>query len=81
MIFGGGREHLTSTDTSNPEDETDFGLRQDGRNLINEWLRLDGTREYVWNKEQLDKLDVDSADYVMGCSINRHLGVIILFIQ
>ncbi len=66
VIFGGGRDQLTPTDTADPEDGTQFGLRQDNRNIINEWLGLGGRRSYVWNKEQFDQLNVDSTDHMIG---------------
>lgn len=48
VILGGGRrEFLDKTVT---DEENKKGKRTDKKNLIQEWLRLNGTRKYVWNK-------------------------------
>ncbi|XP_069476429.1 intestinal-type alkaline phosphatase-like [Ambystoma mexicanum] len=69
VILGGGRKYMTPNGTKDPEYPTDSnqnGLRGDGRNLINEWKEKRKGGQYVWNKEQLDKIDDATATYVMG---------------
>lgn len=47
VILGGGRrEFLNQTMT---DEENRSGKRLDGRNLIEEWTKMDGNRKYVWN--------------------------------
>ncbi|XP_031758221.1 intestinal-type alkaline phosphatase isoform X2 [Xenopus tropicalis] len=69
VILGGGRKYMTPVGTSDPEypaDKKQNGIRKDGRNLIDEWLRKNKGAQYVWNKEQLDKINVSTAKHVMG---------------
>lgn len=53
-----------------PEQPSDEGRRLDGRNLIDDWIRDKKKRnikaEYVWNKGQLDKVDTNNVDYLLG---------------
>ena len=49
MILGGGRGQFLPTSESDPEYPKKSGKRDDGRNLIEEWLAKDPTRQYVWN--------------------------------
>lgn len=67
VVLGGGRREFLSNTTQ--DEEGKMGLRQDGKNLIKEWLDEHegmGTREYVWNKDQLISLDLNSTDYILG---------------
>lgn len=65
IVLGGGRREFLSNTTQ--DEEGNSGLREDGKNLIEEWLAAhSGTREYVWNKEQLLSLDLDKTDYILG---------------
>ena len=68
--MGGGRSSFM------PTSKTDYGgnpllrgIRQDGRNLIDEWrlarAKL-GRADFVWNKEQFDNIDPNSTDYILG---------------
>ncbi|NP_001091135.1 alkaline phosphatase, intestinal, gene 1 L homeolog precursor [Xenopus laevis] len=69
VILGGGRKYMTPVGTPDPEypaDSKQNGIRKDGKNLIEEWLQKNKGAQYVWNKEQLDKIDVSSATHVMG---------------
>ncbi|KAM8953079.1 intestinal-type alkaline phosphatase-like [Pelodytes ibericus] len=69
VILGGGRKYMTPKGTPDPEYPTDVrqnGIRNDGRNLIEEWLSKHEGAQYVWNKEQMDKIEVSSAGHVMG---------------
>ena len=71
VVLGGGRREFTGD--PDPEDENISGDRQDGRDLIQEWLAKHPNSEYVWNKTAFDEIDVNKADHVMGES-QRALG-------
>jgi len=63
--MGGGRaKFLPKTD------EYQEGQRQDGRDLINEWLKINRTSEansaYVTNRSQLKSLNTSKTDYLLG---------------
>ena len=49
VILGGGRREFMPTDTQDPEYSGKQGARDDGRNLIDEWLTADADRRYAWN--------------------------------
>ena len=56
---------------SDPEyPETHHGLRKDGRNLINEWLKSKHDKyqqaEYVWNQDQFDKIKPEETENLIG---------------
>ncbi|XP_063297789.1 intestinal-type alkaline phosphatase [Pelobates fuscus] len=68
VILGGGRKYMTPKGTPDPEYPTDAkqnGLRRDGRNLIEEWLKNHTGGQYVWNKEQMDNV-LESTTHLMG---------------
>ncbi|EAT45424.1 AAEL003286-PA [Aedes aegypti] len=67
VILGGGRREFLHND---PDPETgESGKRKDNRNLIQEWLDLadEGeNRTYVWNKQDLLSVNVDTTDRLLG---------------
>jgi alkaline phosphatase len=73
VILGcGRREFINSTMR---DDENRSGFRSDGRNLINEWLserRRVGNASYVWHKQQLDEVNVQETDYLLGLFEHTH---------
>lgn len=70
--MGGGRRHWLPKLSKDPEDQNLEGRRSDGRNLIDDWLRDKRRRglkaEYVWNKGQLETLDLSRLDRLLGMS-------------
>lgn len=73
VILGGGRSGFLNTTMRDDEDRS--GLRTDGRNLIDEWQverNKDGNAKYVWHRQQLDEIDVESTDYLLGLFENDH---------
>ena len=53
VIFGGGRREFMPTEMSDPEYPNKQGARDDGRNLIDEWLAADSNRRYAWNGDTI----------------------------
>lgn len=53
VIFGGGRREFMPTEMSDPEYPNKHGARDDGRNLIDEWLAVDSNRRYAWNGDTI----------------------------
>ena len=66
VIFAGGRREFISNNETDPEYPDKTGDREDGRNLIEEWVDKHPNSMYVWNKEQFDKIDVEKVDQVIG---------------
>lgn len=56
--------------TKDPEEPELEGRRLDGRNLITEWLKNKKENqveaEYVWNKKQLEEIDTEQIDHLLG---------------
>lgn len=74
VILGGGRRQFLNTTME--DDEGEYGSRTDGKNLINEWLserNKVGKAEYIWNKQQLEELDISKIDYLLGLFESDHL--------
>lgn len=70
VLLGGGRRHWLPKVAHDPELTKEEGRRLDGRNLIDDWARDKKKRslkaEYVWNKGQLDKINPNQVDYLLG---------------
>lgn len=67
VVLGGGRREFR--DNTMTDEEGVNGYRQDGRDLIAEWLAdrsEHGKAAYVWNEQSLKSLDYDNTDYLMG---------------
>ncbi|XP_073829486.1 membrane-bound alkaline phosphatase-like [Musca autumnalis] len=74
VIMGGGRRNFLNETIL---DETGVsGNRTDGRNLIEEWLKLKEAEHkkasYVWNKMEMEHLNVQDIDYVLGLFAASH---------
>lgn len=74
VIMGGGRQCLVSNVTDSKEDPVDKWAcySKDGRDLIRDWT-LDKQKQkfshtVVSNNEELENLDHDNTDYVLGMS-------------
>uniref|UniRef100_A0A673LRX2 Alkaline phosphatase n=1 Tax=Sinocyclocheilus rhinocerous TaxID=307959 RepID=A0A673LRX2_9TELE len=71
VILGGGRMYMTPKGTPDPEypsSSSRKGDRKDKKNLIDVWLsaRKGRNAQYVWNKEQLNAVNVKTTDCLMG---------------
>lgn len=73
VILGGGRRQFINE--TEVDEENQPGRRTDGKNLINEWLEERnkiGKAEYVTHKQQLDELNLDNTDYLLGLFESDH---------
>ncbi|KAJ8971056.1 hypothetical protein NQ317_012313 [Molorchus minor] len=77
VLLGGGRRHWLPKVAHDPEQTKEEGRRLDGRNLIDDWARDKKKRglnaEYVWNKGQLDKINPNQVDYLLGLFSYSHM--------
>lgn len=55
VILGGGRGQFMPKEASDPEHSEKRGLRDDGRDLIAEWLGAAEQRNYLWDAEAFEK--------------------------
>jgi len=72
--MGGGRTKMLPNTTS--DEQNHAGERLDKRNLIDEWLDIDrsGARKvYVENKSQLESLNLNETDYLLGKQIYTYI--------
>ncbi|KAL8622192.1 hypothetical protein ACOMHN_052994 [Nucella lapillus] len=78
VILGGGRKHfLPSTALIPGTQHLNLGGRLDGKDLIEAWLEEKDSpgvnASYVWNKQQLDTVDVNKTDFLMGLFNQGHM--------
>jgi alkaline phosphatase len=68
VALGGGRAKFLPRTAADPEDEGRTGEREDGRNLVEEWLRRRPRSRsvYAWNKRQFDDADPRTTDRLLG---------------
>lgn len=51
---------------NDPKDPSLQGDREDGRNLVDEWLQKSKQHVYVWNNTDFKNLNVSSDNKVLG---------------
>ncbi|XP_068755038.1 alkaline phosphatase-like [Montipora capricornis] len=73
VIFAGGREKFMPNKVTDPEYPDKKGGREDGRNLIQEWVAKYPNSVYVWNKKQFDEIDPEKTEKVMGLFEPSHM--------
>ena len=56
VILGGGRREFLPSDTSDPEYPHLQGMRDDGRNLIDQWLAGAPNRQFAWHGDTVADL-------------------------
>ncbi|NXV19875.1 PPBI phosphatase, partial [Cepphus grylle] len=70
VILGGGRKYMTPMGTPDPEYPTyssENGIREDGNNLIDMWLKARSGARYVWNRAEMLAAAADpNVNYLMG---------------
>lgn len=73
VIMGGGRREFIPVDSNNIDYEMFKGLRQDGVNLIDEWLAAHAGGKFVSNLEELSNVNANEVDSLMGLFHDSHL--------
>lgn len=77
--MGGGRQVMKSNVSSDEFDPIDTWAcyRQDGRDLIHEWIKDKSSRnlayKVVQNNKELSQVDIDNVDYLLGIFANGHI--------
>ncbi|XP_056270809.1 intestinal-type alkaline phosphatase-like [Pseudoliparis swirei] len=66
VILGGGRQYMFPRATPDPEYPTERGDRNDGQNLVAEWLKNKKNAKYVWNKAEFDAVNPANTDFLIG---------------
>jgi alkaline phosphatase len=74
VALGGGSVLFLPTNESDPNAAAMQGVRRDGRDLIREWLMGRERAAYVSSRSQLDALDLDSTDHLLGLFAPSHMA-------
>jgi len=74
VAMGGGRRNFIPNTYADPEYSLlKPGKRTDGRDLTQEWLNKYSNSAYVWNKKQLNALDLANTDHLLGLFEPSHM--------
>ncbi|MEO8157681.1 MAG: alkaline phosphatase [Betaproteobacteria bacterium] len=73
VALGGGRGKFLPRGTRDPEYPDKTGERKDGRDLTREWLTRYPKSAYVWNKAQLEAIDVRQVRHLLGLFDPSHM--------
>lgn len=66
VALGGGARYMLPEGTGE-------GRRKDGRNIANEWVASSPNAKFVQNKTELDAVDLNSTDRLMGLFSGSHM--------
>ncbi|KAM7387970.1 hypothetical protein PAMP_024174 [Pampus punctatissimus] len=66
VILGGGRQYMFPKTVHDPEYPSNTGVRNDGLNLVEEWMKNKKNAKYVWKKTDFDDVDPANTDFLMG---------------
>ena len=66
LVLGGGRESFIPVDSVDPEYPESRGARNDGKDLIVDWLKRGDKRKFVWNRDQFSELNPLETERVLG---------------
>ncbi len=73
VVLGGGRRSFLPAATVDPEYHATKGSRLDGRDLTREWTQRRPRSAYVWNREQLEAIDLATTDHLLGLFEVSHM--------
>jgi len=73
VVLGGGRAQFIPSMQTDPEYPDSRGKRKDGRDLTREWQSKYRNAAYVWNREQLNAIDANKSEHVLGLFQPSHM--------
>jgi len=80
VVLGGGRAAFMTNMTADPEYPSRNGSRQDGLDLIQDWLDtqknkalLETQYKYIYNKSQFDNINTAEVEYLFGLFEQGHM--------
>ncbi|WP_425408724.1 alkaline phosphatase [Hyphococcus sp.] len=73
LAMGGGRSNFMTGEQADPEDPSQRGGREDGRDLVAEWTAKSAAHAFVWNKAQFDAIDPSTDPRVLGLFERSHM--------
>ncbi|MGH1470740.1 MAG: alkaline phosphatase [Cellvibrionaceae bacterium] len=72
IILGGGRRSFLPRKEDNSSAKQ-LGVRKDGKNLIQEWLDKNPNGRYAANKKELDAIDLENTQTLLGLFNPSHM--------
>ncbi len=73
IAMGGGRRNFLPQTAADPEYPNKKGVRQDGRNLMQEWQKQYPQSTVMWNQQQFDEWDIEQNGHVLGLFERSHM--------
>jgi alkaline phosphatase len=73
VALGGGRSKFLPQGVADPEVPSRSGERLDGRNLAEEWVKKRQGSQYVWNKQEFDRVDSQKTNHLLGLFEPSHM--------
>ncbi|MCG8465158.1 MAG: alkaline phosphatase [Xanthomonadales bacterium] len=73
IAMGGGRRAFIPVGQIDPEYDDKVGRRQDGRNLVNEWLETRDDSHYAWNQETFEAAFASDEGAILGLFEPSHM--------
>lgn len=73
VALGGGRDYFSPKTKNDPEYPSQFGRRNDGRDLTREWSSKYPRAAYVWNQAQFDAIEPAQTDHLLGLFERSHM--------
>jgi alkaline phosphatase len=73
VALGGGRRLFMPADQRDPQTNQP-GARRDGRNLAAEWQNRHPQARYIWNRVQLEAIDAESVEHLLGLFNPSHMS-------
>ena len=73
VVLGGGRAQFLPAEQADPEEPEQHGRRSDGRNLVAEWQKRNPGGAWVWNRAQLEALDLAKTRRLFGLFDPSHM--------
>jgi alkaline phosphatase len=73
VVLGGGRAQFLPATQPDPEEPAARGARKDGRDLVAEWRKRHPEGAFVWNRAQLEALDLAKTGRILGLFEPSHM--------
>lgn len=73
VVLGGGRRYFYAQTAQDPEYTGRTGIRKDGRNLHEEWVKQYAKSAYVWDKAGFDAIDPRKTRHLLGLFEPSHM--------
>jgi alkaline phosphatase len=73
VALGGGRSSFLPANGRDPEEPEKTGVRWDERDLTAEWRSRFPRSAFVWNREQLEAVDPETTDHLLGLFDASHM--------